>query len=115
APGALPPQAGPGPLPPEGAPGPSYGAGDPSYGGQPPYGQHQQHPHQHPQQYGGAAAPLPAADEGATQFIPPVAASADEGATQFIPHIPPAGPGALPPESPAQPHAAESTQYLGQA
>ncbi|NEB12830.1 hypothetical protein G3I32_29000, partial [Streptomyces coelicoflavus] len=65
--------------------------------------------------YGGAAAPLPAADEGATQFIPPVAASADEGATQFIPHIPPAGPGALPPESPVQPHAAESTQYLGQA
>lgn len=98
----------------------SYGAGDPSYGAQPPYGhqqQHQQqhHQNQHPQQYGGAVAPLPAADEGATQFIPPVAASADEGATQFIPHIPPAGPGALPPESPAQAHAAESTQYLGQA
>ncbi|NHI08990.1 hypothetical protein STPH2_4356 [Streptomyces sp. KO7888] len=122
APGALPPQAGPGPLPPEGAPAPSYGAGDPSYGAQPPYGHQHQHQHQqqhhqnqHPQQYGGAVAPLPAADEGATQFIPPVAASADEGATQFIPHIPPAGPGALPPESPAQPHAAESTQYLGQA
>ncbi|MCX5037172.1 MULTISPECIES: hypothetical protein [Streptomyces] len=127
APGALPPQAGPGPLPPEGAQPPSYGAGDssygagdPSYGAQPPYGhqqQHQQqhHQNQHPQQYGGAVAPLPAADEGATQFIPPVAASADEGATQFIPHIPPAGPGALPPESPAQAHAAESTQYLGQA
>ncbi|MFE2334459.1 hypothetical protein [Streptomyces coelicoflavus] len=115
APGALPPQAGPGPLPPEGAPAPSYGAGDPSYGAQPPYGHQQHHQNQHPQQYGGAVAPLPAADEGATQFIPPVAASADEGATQFIPHIPPAGPGALPPESPAQAHAAESTQYLGQA
>ncbi|WP_031036988.1 hypothetical protein [Streptomyces sp. NRRL F-5650] len=132
APGALPPQAGPGPLPPEGAP-PSYGApaGGQSYGAQQPYGgQHQQHhqdhqPHQH-QQYGGAAAPLPSAplpsaplpsaDEGATQYLPPVAAAADEGATQYIPHIPPGGPGALPPETPpAQPHAAESTQYLGQA
>ncbi|MET7981443.1 MULTISPECIES: hypothetical protein [unclassified Streptomyces] len=37
----------------------------------------------------------PGADEGATQFIPPVAAAPDEGATQFIP---PVGPGALPPE-----------------
>ncbi|MEQ6025572.1 hypothetical protein SOM70_23680 [Streptomyces salinarius] len=126
-PAALPPQAGPGPLPPEGAPPPSYGApaGDPSYGAQPPYGQqHQQHPHQQHheqhQQYGGAVAPQPSApmssaDEGATQYIPPVGASADEGATQYIPHIPPAGPGALPPERPVQPHAGESTQYLGQA
>ncbi|MFG2474079.1 hypothetical protein [Streptomyces fagopyri] len=36
----------------------------------------------------------PVADEGATQYIPPVPA-ADEGATQFLPPI---GPGALPPE-----------------
>ena len=65
-------------------------------------------------------------DEGATQFIPPVAAAApaDEGATQYIPHIPPAaapsegatqlippvGPGALPPEVPA-----DATQFLGRA
>ncbi|MFE1587219.1 hypothetical protein ACFW6Q_16225 [Streptomyces sp. NPDC058737] len=123
-PAALPPQAGPGPLPPEGATPPSYGApaGDPSYGAQPPYGQHQQqHPHQqHHQQYGGPvapqpSAPMPSVDEGATQYIPPVGASADEGATQYIPHIPPAGPGALPPERPVQPHAGEPTQYLGQA
>ncbi|MER5210105.1 hypothetical protein ABT063_05830 [Streptomyces sp. NPDC002838] len=73
------------------------------------------------------SAPLPAADEGATQYIPPVAASkdgatqyprtapspADEGATQYIP---PVGPGALPPEvnaeSPAE-SPSESTQILG--
>ncbi|MCL7368801.1 hypothetical protein [Streptomyces ardesiacus] len=138
-PGALPPQAGPGPLPPEGAPPPSYGApvGDQSYGAQQPYGhqhqQYQQHQQHHPdhqqheqhQQYGGPvaplpsaplpSAPLPSADEGATQYLPPVVAAADEGATQYIPHIPPAGPGALPPEAPpAQPHA-EPTPYLGQA
>lgn len=54
------------------------------------------------------AAPLPpAADEGATQYIPPVAA-ADEGATQYIP---PVAPGALPPEIPAD----DSTRYLGRA
>ncbi|CAM5283870.1 putative protein OS=Streptomyces tendae OX=1932 GN=GUR47_26970 PE=4 SV=1 [Streptomyces tendae] len=113
APGALPPQAGPGPLPPEGAQPPSYGtpAGDPSYGAQPPYGQHQ---YQQYQQQGGGAAPLPPADEGATQFLPPVP-PADEGATQYIPPVPPAGPGALPPERPVQPHAGESTRYLGQA
>ncbi|MFI0944660.1 hypothetical protein ACH4Q9_01380 [Streptomyces sp. NPDC021086] len=143
APGALPPQAGPGPLPPEGARPPSYGTppgGDQSYGAQPPYGQHQQQQHhqqhqsqhqqnqgqhqqhqgQHQQypQHGAGGAPLPPADEGATQYIPhipPVAPPADEGATQYIPPIAPAGPGALPPERPAQPHAAESTQYLGQA
>ncbi|WP_399886184.1 hypothetical protein ACGH7X_16990 [Streptomyces sp. BBFR51] len=127
-PGALPPQAGPGPLPPEGAQAPSYGApagdqsyGDQSYGGQsygaqPPYGQHQQN-HQsheqqhHQQQHGRVAAPLPPADEGATQYLPPVGMPADEGATQYIP---PVGPGALPPERPAQPHS-ESTQFLGQA
>ncbi|MFI1757489.1 hypothetical protein [Streptomyces sp. NPDC020571] len=121
APGALPPQAGPGPLPPEGAPPPSYGtpAGDQSYGAQPTYGQHQnqhqQYQHQQYQQHGGGAAPLPPADQGATQYLPPVVPPADEGATQYIPPVPPAGPGALPPERPVQPHAAESTQYLGQA
>ena len=75
--------------------------------------------------YGSSApggAPLPPADEGATQYIPPIAAApvadgatqylrpvaappADEGATQYLP---PVGPGALPPEVPA-----ESTQFLG--
>ncbi|MFD7468279.1 hypothetical protein [Streptomyces tendae] len=136
APGALPPQAGPGPLPPEGAQPPSYGtpAGDQSYGAQPSYGQqqpqHHQQPHQQPQhhqqhqqlpqhqQHGGGVAPLPPADEGATQYIPhipPAGPPADEGATQYLPPVPPAGPGALPPERPAQPYAAESTQYLGQA
>ncbi|MFH8442443.1 hypothetical protein ACH4D3_14610 [Streptomyces sp. NPDC018026] len=120
APGALPPQAGPGPLPPEGALPPSYGTppGDQSYGAQPPYGQQQQqqqHSYQQYPQHGAGVAPLPPADEGATQYIPPVAPPADEGATQYIPPIAPAGPGALPPERPAQPHAAESTQYLGQA
>jgi hypothetical protein len=69
---------------------------------------------------GGFSAPLPpAADEGATQYIPPVTGSGmpagvpvpgSEGATQFLPpvpahgdeaatqYIPPVGPGALPPE-----------------
>ncbi|MFF3330404.1 hypothetical protein ACFYWX_12730 [Streptomyces sp. NPDC002888] len=52
--------------------------------------------------------PVAPADEGATQYIPPVpAAAADEGATQYIP---PVGPGALPPETPA-----ESTHFLGRA
>ena len=60
--------------------------------------------------YGG---PLPpAADEGATQFIPPMAAPADEGATQYIP---PVGPGALPPEVGGAPAASEATQFLGRA
>ncbi|MFF8780784.1 hypothetical protein ACF07W_26225 [Streptomyces sp. NPDC015140] len=139
--GALPPPtgAGPGPLPPEGAQPPAYGTpaaggpygdqaygnqsygdqsyGDQSYGAQPPYAQPQPHqqPEPRPQPHQGQAfPPLPPADEGATQFIPPVAASADEGATQYIPHIPPAGPGALPPERPTQAQA-ESTQFLGRA
>ncbi|GGX46616.1 hypothetical protein [Streptomyces fructofermentans] len=66
--------------------------------------------------YGSPGAPqAPPVDEGATQFLPPVPASpVDEGATQFLP---PVGPGALPPERPADgmPAAApgESTQYLG--
>jgi hypothetical protein len=52
----------------------------------------------------------PAADEGATQYLPPVAATpADEGATQYIP---PVGPGALPPEMPAE-QDSEATRFLG--
>ncbi|MFB7571925.1 hypothetical protein [Streptomyces sp. NPDC056165] len=61
----------------------------------------------------GAAHGMPGADEGATQYIPPVPGGpADEGATQFLPpmtgaavdegatqYIPPVGPGALPPEA----------------
>ncbi|MEU0226280.1 hypothetical protein ABZ177_18205 [Streptomyces sp. NPDC006284] len=142
-PGALPPQAGPGPLPPEGAQPPAYGAPAAAYGGQVPgayaygdqagaqvadaygdqgYGAGSSYPQQGqgagspaPQQ---PSAPLPSADEGLTQFLPPVGIPADEGATQYIP---PVGPGALPPERPAQPHArhgrpdAESTQFLGRA
>ncbi|WP_306970745.1 hypothetical protein [Streptomyces afghaniensis] len=56
-------------------------------------------------------APLPpAVDEGATQYLPPVAATpADEGATQYIP---PVGPGALPPEMPAE-QDSEATRFLG--
>ncbi|MFI6806269.1 hypothetical protein ACIBO6_14785 [Streptomyces luteogriseus] len=80
-----------------------------------------------PGAYGPAAggAPLPPpADEGATQYIPPVtgdaaaaatqylppvAPSADEGATQYIP---PVAPGALPPEMPAG-EDPEATRFLG--
>ncbi|MFD4620432.1 hypothetical protein [Streptomyces sp. NPDC058475] len=50
--------------------------------------------------------PAPGGDEGATQYIPPVAAAPDEGATQYIP---PVAPGALPPEV-----SADATQFLGQ-
>ncbi|MFC8512885.1 hypothetical protein [Streptomyces sp. NPDC057257] len=55
--------------------------------------------------------PVPAApgSEGATQFLPPVAPAVDEGATQFIP---PVGPGALPPEAGPQP-SPDATQFLG--
>ncbi|MER7403948.1 hypothetical protein ABT373_15980 [Streptomyces sp. NPDC000070] len=74
---------------------------------------------------GPGRAPLPpAADEGATQYLPPVAGDgaaatqylppvaatpADEGATQYIP---PVGPGALPPEMPAE-QDSEATRFLG--
>ncbi|WP_327403260.1 hypothetical protein OG194_26310 [Streptomyces sp. NBC_01288] len=81
------------------------------------------------------SAPLPPADEGATQYIPPVVnVPGDEGATQFLPpvtaagmaamdegatqYIPPVGPGALPPEMPAGPMPqaaypdAQPTQFL---
>ncbi|MFF5371741.1 hypothetical protein [Streptomyces sp. NPDC013187] len=93
-----------------GAPQQSYGGGLPpasgAYGSPP----------------GGAPLPAPA-DEGATQYIPPVAGdaaaatqylppvtpAADEGATQYIP---PVSPGALPPERPAG-EDPEATRYLG--
>jgi hypothetical protein len=129
-----PPAVNPGPLPPEGAPAPSYGqpaygqgggygtGQQPGYGTAPdPYQPHQQHQPQ--PSYAQQAAPLPPADEGATQYIPPVQASPDEGATQYLPpvpaapadegatqYLPPVTPGALPPES----HG-EETRYLGRA
>ncbi|MFF3913170.1 hypothetical protein ACFYZB_06710 [Streptomyces sp. NPDC001852] len=144
APAQQPPAANPGPLPPEGAPAPSYGQ-MPSYdhggaqgaghgaGQQPGYGAAPE-PYQQPQQQSlpqsqqqypqppAAPAPLPAGDEGATQYIPPVQAAAPaEGATQYLPpvpaapvdegatqYIPPVAPGALPPES-----GGEETRYLG--
>ncbi|WP_314415080.1 hypothetical protein [Streptomyces sp. DSM 40484] len=62
----------------------------------------------------GALPPAASMDEGATQFLPPVASAPamDEGATQFLP---PVGPGALPPEMPAAGAASgDATQYLGQ-
>jgi hypothetical protein len=86
-----------------------------------------------PHTYGAPAAfgsPLPpAVDEGATQYLPPVAAApGSEGATQYLPpvpaapgsegatqYIPPVGPGALPPEvggHVGQP-SSEATQFLG--
>ncbi|MGW7717284.1 hypothetical protein ACWGKK_23640 [Streptomyces chartreusis] len=101
-----------------------YGQGGASSAPLPPEGRHGQGAALPPA--GGFGAPLPPADEGATQYIPPVAGgpmgaddqatsflppvaapSADEGATQFIP---PVGPGALPPEV-----SSESTQVLGRA
>ncbi|WP_432192950.1 hypothetical protein [Streptomyces sp. bgisy027] len=114
---------------------PSYGQSTPAGYGQggassaplPPEGRHGQGAALPPAApAGGFGAPLPPADEGATQYIPPVAGApmsaddqatsflppvaapaADEGATQFIP---PVGPGALPPEV-----SSESTQVLGRA
>ncbi|RSM94790.1 hypothetical protein DMH25_33740 [Streptomyces sp. WAC 01325] len=101
-----------------------YGQGGASSAPLPPEGRHGQGAALPPA--GGFGAPLPPADEGATQYIPPVAGgpmgaddqatsflppvaapAADEGATQFIP---PVGPGALPPEV-----SSESTQVLGRA
>nr|WP_318213310.1 hypothetical protein [Streptomyces sp. SCL15-6] len=121
-PGGLPPEAGPGPLPPENTQPPAYGGppaagqgaqppyGQPEYGqpayGQQAYGQHGQHG-----QYGQPSVPLPPADEGATQYLPPVGMPADEGATQYIP---PVSPGALPPERPAG-TPSDATHFLGHA
>ncbi|MGA5205084.1 hypothetical protein [Streptomyces variegatus] len=73
----------------------------------------------------GGGAPLPPpADEGATQYIPPVAGDAAAAATQYLPpvapaadegatqYIPPVGPGALPPEMPSG-EDPETTRFLG--
>ncbi|ELS54152.1 hypothetical protein [Streptomyces viridochromogenes] len=126
-------QHGPGaPLPPAG--GQTYGT--PGPGGAAPDAR-QGHPNAHGTSgaplpsagAGGFGAPPPPADEGATQYIPPVAATlagADDQATRYIPpvaatpasgadegatqYLPPVGPGALPPEAPG-----ESTQILGRA
>ncbi|MBG0854454.1 hypothetical protein I2W78_22085 [Streptomyces spinoverrucosus] len=102
----------PGPLPQEGAHGQSYGGGaqqsygggsEASYGGgaQASYGAYGT-PGQGaaslpapgasaplpPAGHGAPGASLPAVDDGATQYIPPVAAaSGDEGATQYIPPV----------------------------
>ncbi|MCX4881607.1 hypothetical protein [Streptomyces sp. NBC_00847] len=105
-----------GALPPESAQGPSYG-GQPAIA-QPPA--NTSLPPAHPGGgYGAPAAPgayggplPPVADEGATQYIPPVAAAADEGATQYIP---PVAPGALPPEVRGGERVSEATQFLGHA
>ncbi|MEV8306896.1 hypothetical protein AB0P36_05900 [Streptomyces flavidovirens] len=57
-----------------------------------------------PHQYGAPQAqPLPLPAEA-----PAGAPAADADATQYLPYVPPAGPGALPPENPA-----DSTQFLG--
>ncbi|MFE5816659.1 hypothetical protein ACFQ6S_25105 [Streptomyces sp. NPDC056479] len=116
--------AGGSPMP---APQPTYGQGGalPPAGAQ-AYGAPGQGGALPPAGAGGFGAPLPPADEGATQFIPPVVgapAGVDDQATRYIPpvaapavdegatqYIPPVGPGALPPEVPN-----ESTQVLGRA
>ncbi|WP_405871738.1 hypothetical protein [Streptomyces sp. NBC_00005] len=113
------------PLPPESAPAPSYG-GQPAIA-QPPanhslppaetYGASAPGaalPPAGPGAYGSPAAPLPpAVDDGATQYIPPVAAASNaEGATQYIP---PVAPGALPPEVGGGGPVSEQTQFLGRA
>ncbi|MPY61526.1 hypothetical protein [Streptomyces spongiae] len=121
-----------GALPPEGAQQPSYGApaypgpGPEAAGALPPQAGvlDRQSGNPLPPQdglppaaaQGGAPLPLAGptgpADEGATQYIPPVAAHpGDEAATQYIP---PVGPGALPPEvSGTSQASSEETQYLG--
>ncbi|MGW1745654.1 hypothetical protein ACWCRD_08560 [Streptomyces sp. NPDC002092] len=112
-----------GPLPPESTPAPSYG-GQPATP-QPPASAPL--PPAAPGAYGApvsGAAPLPpaapggaplppAVDEGATQYIPPVAAASHaEGATQYIP---PVAPGALPPDAGGGGSVSEATQFLGHA
>ncbi|KUN69761.1 hypothetical protein AQJ46_18505 [Streptomyces canus] len=99
----LPPQQGqvapyeaPGTGAPQQQPAPGYDSNEPTSYYLPPVGQ--------PLPSGpgiSGSAPLPPADEGATQFIPPVTAApaAPEGATQYLP---PVRPGALPPEVSAE-------------
>ncbi|MFI9614492.1 hypothetical protein ACIHCM_22975 [Streptomyces sp. NPDC052023] len=85
----------PGPLPPAGAHDEAYGGGAPaSYGeyGAPGQGAPLPEPGASaplpPAGHGTPGMPLPPADDGATQYIPPVAAaSGDEGATQYIPPV----------------------------
>ncbi|MEU6096674.1 hypothetical protein [Streptomyces sp. NPDC047079] len=114
--GAAPaPQQGAGPLPPEGAQPSPYGTnGQPTAQGAP----HVPHSAPLPPAAGGALPPP--ADEGATQYIPPVTTAPDEGATQYLPpvtgegatqYIPPVGAGAMPPERPAD----DATRFLGRA
>ncbi|MFF4363919.1 hypothetical protein [Streptomyces sp. NPDC001604] len=109
-----------GPLPPESTPAPSYG-GQPAMP-QPPanaplppaanaYGASAPEAAPLPPAAPGGAPLPPAVDEGATQYIPPVAAASDtEGATQYIP---PVAPGALPPEVGGGGSVSEATQFLG--
>ncbi|MDQ0909777.1 hypothetical protein QFZ22_005762 [Streptomyces canus] len=99
----LPPQQGqvapygaPGTGAPQQQPAPGYDPNEPTSYYLPPVGQPLPSASDIP-----ASAPLPPADEGATQFIPPVTAApaAHEGATQYLP---PVRPGALPPEVSAE-------------
>ncbi|MFF4032070.1 hypothetical protein ACFYZ2_20390 [Streptomyces sviceus] len=85
------------PLPPQQQATPGYDSNEPTSYYLPPVGQ-----------------PLPPADEGATQFIPPVAPgpAAHEGATQFLP---PVRPGELPPEVSAQAAHYPQTPYGAQS
>ncbi|OEJ39564.1 hypothetical protein AR457_19895 [Streptomyces agglomeratus] len=99
-------------------PGPQQ-PGQQQYGAQQPHAPQPQAPQQQQQQqhHQQPAAPLPAPQQyGAPQAQPlPLPQEAPAGAkpgeadaTQYIPYVPAAGPGALPPENPA-----ESTQFLG--
>ncbi|MFJ8107380.1 hypothetical protein [Streptomyces sp. NPDC096132] len=136
--GPLPPEGAPAQTYGQNAQAPAYGQDTPApaspYGQElpaspSPYGQSAPAPASPPSYGQGAAGvPLPpAVDDGATQYIPPVqAAPVDDGRTQYLPpvtasglapggvdegatqFIPPVGPGALPPEAPA-----ESTHFLG--
>ncbi|WP_425245870.1 hypothetical protein [Streptomyces sp. NEAU-NA10] len=98
-----------GPLPPQGAPAPTYGQGTPAAPLPPPADEGAT-------QYIPPVTSAPAAD-GATQYIPPVTGSAAvDGATQYIPPVPstPADDGAtqyIPPVS-AAPADEGATQYL---
>ncbi|MEU6403091.1 hypothetical protein [Streptomyces sp. NPDC046985] len=108
----------PGALPPEGAPAPQQAAPNPyamgGYGAPLPPAASDGHgygaPSGHGPAYGAPAASSGyggPADEGATQYLPPVpAAPADEGATQYIP---PVTSGTAPPEASGDP----GTHYLG--
>ncbi|MEU9555577.1 hypothetical protein [Streptomyces fumanus] len=98
---------GPGPLPPEGAG---------THGGPQGYGTP-------PQTYGQPSYPQPPADEGATQFLPPVAEgsapyqqppAAYEGATQYLPPVPaaPADEGATQYIPPVPAPDEGATQYI---